>query len=245
MATRYATSMIHIELDHILSSDDAVTKIRDIVNGVAANHEPYVLTVNGAPSVAIVHIDTLEHPETTPENGQVQSVEPTQKQELPAILPASPSMADELATYAAMNATALKEMQEKMPETVVATNLSESVVSEFAAPSTPAIPPSEAAIQSEDSSSSDLSMSTSSLPPLPESSSPLNDEPSEEELHIGGGLPPLTGMQALQQKAPASLAPAGLPPLTNQPTNPIFSPSRPVLPQEQPSDPTNSSPLAE
>lgn len=52
--------MLHVDLDKILTEEDAVGKITDIFNRVENEKETYIITKNGRPAVAIISIDQLE-----------------------------------------------------------------------------------------------------------------------------------------------------------------------------------------
>jgi hypothetical protein len=51
--------MLHVELNHILTEDDALGRIKDIFTVVENDRELYVVTKNGAPIFAIVDIESL------------------------------------------------------------------------------------------------------------------------------------------------------------------------------------------
>lgn len=52
--------MLHVDLDKILTEEDAVSKIKEVFDHVEHNHEIYVVTNNGRPAVAVISIDDLE-----------------------------------------------------------------------------------------------------------------------------------------------------------------------------------------
>ena len=52
--------MLHVDLDKILTEDDAISRIKEIFTHVEEQKEIYVVTHNGRPTVAVVSVDELE-----------------------------------------------------------------------------------------------------------------------------------------------------------------------------------------
>jgi len=52
--------MLHVALEHILTEEDAMSKINSIIEEVENQNETYVITKNGRPAVAIVNVTKLD-----------------------------------------------------------------------------------------------------------------------------------------------------------------------------------------
>ncbi len=53
--------MLQVDLDHILSSDNAAAHILDLFTHVSQQKERYAITVGGVPSVVIIPIEEAEN----------------------------------------------------------------------------------------------------------------------------------------------------------------------------------------
>ncbi|MEI6478433.1 MAG: hypothetical protein WCO52_05610 [bacterium] len=79
--------MLHIDLNNILSEEDALQKISDIFTKVENEKVTYVLTKSGRPVLAIVDIDQLE------QNFKTVGIDaPAAPVEMPAVQPTMPSL---------------------------------------------------------------------------------------------------------------------------------------------------------
>lgn len=91
------TYMLHVDLDKILTEEDAVGKITDIFNRVENEKETYIITKDGRPAVAIISIDQLEQQQggVTMEENKPENPAPTEAPPTPVQVP-NPAQATSL-----------------------------------------------------------------------------------------------------------------------------------------------------
>lgn len=78
--------MVHVDLNKILSDEDAVGQIKDLINEVEAQKELYVLTKAGKPAAAIINIEYLEEltgSEVAPDSETTDDLAPENQKETP------------------------------------------------------------------------------------------------------------------------------------------------------------------
>ncbi len=166
--------MIHVELDHIYSEDDAVRQIREIIDSVDRSKEPVVITRSNKPRVVVIdieHIEELTGKKVTPVTPMAPVMVPSPNAE-PLPTPAEPMVAMASATPVVEPASSLPDL----PASEVSAEVSAPTMN-LPTYTPPAIPEPEVA-------SAGMPISTPAAEPVAAAPAPVTPASTEEKPHM-------------------------------------------------------------